>query len=103
MFQGYTDGTWLVRPRASFAAFESATGRILAQHRSRDATPHQRISEMADPMHFGYFGGVATKLIWFLFGAGMSALSITGVIIYGSRMARSLQRMEKTVATRAAA
>lgn len=89
VFQGYTDGTWLVRPRASYVAFDPATGEVLGQHRARNAGLHQRIAEMADPLHFGYFGGLWTKIIWFGFGAAMSALSVTGVIIYGKRLAQS--------------
>lgn len=94
VFQGYTDGTWLVRPRASFVAFDPADQRVLASHRSRDASLHQRISEMADPLHFGYFGGLPTKIIWFVFGAALTVLSITGVVVYGKRVARSVQRRE---------
>ncbi|GGC95389.1 PepSY-associated TM helix domain-containing protein [Aquisalinus flavus] len=89
VFQGYTDGTWLVRARASYVAFDPATGAVLGTHRSRDAGLHQRIAEMADPLHFGTFGGIWTKLIWFVFGAALSALSVTGVVIYGQRMVRS--------------
>ena len=92
VFQGYTDSTWLVRPRASYVAFDPATGEPIASHRSGNAGLHQRISEMADPLHFGYFGGLPTKIIWFVFGAAMSALSITGTVIYGKRTMRSLQR-----------
>ena len=87
IFQGYTDGTWLVRPRASYVAFDPADGSVLGSHRSRDAGLHQRISEMADPLHFGYFGGLPTKLVWFAFGGVLSALSITGIMVYGTRIA----------------
>src|SRR5690606_17990694 len=38
VFQGYTDGTWLVRPRASYVAFDPHTHRVVGSHRSRDAT-----------------------------------------------------------------
>ncbi len=94
VFQGYTDSTWLVRPRASYVAFDPVTAEPIASHRSGDAGLHQRISEMADPLHFGYFGGLPTKIAWFLFGAALSALSITGTIIYGKRTVRSLQRRD---------
>lgn len=98
VFQGYTDRTWLVRARASYVAFDPATGEVLGAHRSRDASLHQRISEMADPLHFGYFGGIWTKLIWFVFGAALSALSVTGVIVYGKRAAKSAARIAATPA-----
>ena len=89
VFQGYTDGTWLVRARASYVAFDPATGDVLGTHRSRDGGLHQRIAEMTDPLHFGTFGGIWTKLIWFVFGAALSALSVTGIVIYGQRTVRS--------------
>jgi uncharacterized iron-regulated membrane protein len=94
VFQGYVGGTWLVRARASYVAFDPASGAVLSSHRSGDANLHQRISEMADPLHFGTFGGLPTKLVWFVFGAALSALSVTGVVIYGSRVARSCRRRE---------
>jgi uncharacterized iron-regulated membrane protein len=95
VFRGYTDSTWLVRARASYVAFDPASREPIASHRSRDAGLHQRISEMADPLHFGYFGGLPTKIVWFVFGAAMSALSITGIVIYGKRSLRSLERREQ--------
>ena len=47
---------------------------------------HTRISEAADPLHFGYFGGITTKILWFLLGLSMSAMAFTGVIIYSKRL-----------------
>src|SRR5690606_30753088 len=38
------------------------------------------------------FGSITTKLIWFVFGLGLSTLSITGVIIYAKRLQKSLAR-----------
>lgn len=89
VFQGYTDDTWLVRPRASYVAIDPLDGRVLGTHRSKNSDLHQRISEMADPLHFGYFGGIITKLIWFAFGAMLSALAVTGLIIYAKRLHKS--------------
>ena len=43
---------------------------------------------MADPLHFGTFGGYWTKVTWFVFGVGLTALSLSGVVIYGLRIAR---------------
>ncbi len=82
----------LVRPRANGVAIEAASGDALKIWDARDASIHQRISEMADPLHFGTFGGLWTKLIWFLFGLLMTALSVSGVAIYATRLAKSERR-----------
>ncbi|WP_334027667.1 PepSY-associated TM helix domain-containing protein [Alteromonas sp. P256] len=43
------------------------------------------LNEYADPLHFGNFGGFVSKLIWFVFGIGLSAMSITGVLMTWKR------------------
>ena len=64
-------------------------GAVLMVARGENLSVHQRISEMADPLHFGTFGGLLTKLIWFLFGVVLTGLSVTGVMIYTLRMRRA--------------
>ena len=81
----------LVRPRANAVWTEAATARVLAVYDAADLGLHQRISEMADPLHFGTFGGYWTKLPWFLFGTLLTALSVSGVAIYGLRLSRELK------------
>jgi len=78
---------WLVRDRANVAGFDLRSGALLDQRDGRAMGVHQRIAEMADPLHFGSFGGWPVRLLWFLFGAAMTALSFTGVYLYGLRVA----------------
>lgn len=80
---------WLVRDRANAVAIDPATSRISARLDGRALNVHQRISEMADPLHFGTFAGFLTKIIWFLFGALLTAMAVTGTMIYAMRLARS--------------
>jgi len=47
---------------------------------------------MADPLHFGTWGGLATKLVWFAFGAFLTALSVSGLAIYSLRLLRAERR-----------
>jgi uncharacterized iron-regulated membrane protein len=84
------DGAWLVRDRTNAVAFDPADGRMTRMLDGRDLSLHQRISEMADPLHFGTFGGLATKLIWFVFGAALTTLAVTGTVIYSLRLARTI-------------
>lgn len=82
----------LVRPRANAVWVEAASGKVLAKFDGMDLNVHQRISEMADPLHFGYFGGYWTKAIWVLFGGLLTALSVSGMAIYALRIGREIKQ-----------
>lgn len=84
-FQGRAD-TVLVTEKANAVWIDIPTGTSRMTVVGGELSVHQRIAEMADPLHFGTFGGMITKLIWFLFGAGLTALSVTGVMIYATRL-----------------
>lgn len=88
----------LVRPRANAVTTEVASGKILLVTDGTQLSVHQRISEMADPLHFGYFGGYWTKVPWFLFGLLLTGLAVSGVSIYALRIGKEL-RSAVTAAT----
>lgn len=79
----------LVRSRANVVWVTAETGKVDLVTDGRDMNFHQRISEMADPLHFGNFGGVWTKIIWFVFGVVMTFLSVSGVAIYALRLLKA--------------
>lgn len=76
----------LVRDRSNAVWLNPDTAEVVLTARGEDLSPHQRISEAADPLHFGTWGGLATKIVWFVFGAMLTALSVTGVMIYSLRL-----------------
>lgn len=82
----------LVRPRANAVWVDTRTAEVLLTTDGRDMNLHQRIGEMADPLHFGTFGGYWTKVPWFLFGLAMTGLSLSGAAIYSLRIARERER-----------
>lgn len=86
VFQGQRSA-WLVRSRANAAWVDPASGELLLRTDARDLGVHQRISEMADPLHFGTFGGYWTKIPWFLFGLALTFLAVSGCAIYAIRLA----------------
>ncbi|TMP42837.1 PepSY domain-containing protein [Pseudoalteromonas citrea] len=43
------------------------------------------INEYIDPLHFGSFGSIWSKAIWFLFGLMLTAMSVTGVLMTWKR------------------
>ncbi|MBY8825048.1 PepSY domain-containing protein [Sphingomonas colocasiae] len=85
-FQGQR-GAWLVRPRANAVWADAATARVEMISDGHDLNVHQRISEMADPLHFGSFAGYWTRIPWFLFGLAMTGLALSGAAIYSHRIA----------------
>lgn len=78
----------LVRPRANAVWTNPADGKILATGRGENLSIHQRISEAADPLHFGTFAGYWSKLPWFLFGLLLTMLCVSGVTIFALRLVR---------------
>lgn len=82
----------LVRPRSNAVTVDARSAEVLLTTDGRDLNVHQRISEMADPLHFGYFGGYWTKIPWFLFGLAMTGLALSGTAIYSLRIARDRPR-----------
>ena len=100
IFQGQREAI-LVRPRANAVWTDAATGEVKLIADGTDFTVHQRISEMADPLHFGTFGGIWTKLIWFVFGALLTGLSISGAAIYALRIMKSRRESPSLAGTAA--
>lgn len=81
--EGQADAV-LVRDRVNALRYDSH-GVLLEGVAGADLGVHQRISEMADPLHFGNFAGLPVKLAWFTFGVLLTTLSITGTYLYGLR------------------
>ena len=85
IIQGDLSAT-LVRPRANGVYIDPSNLNVIGSYVGEELSIHTRISEAADPLHFGYFGGLATKIFWFLLGLSMSAMTFTGVVIYSKRL-----------------
>ncbi len=76
----------LVRPRANAVYIDPSSLQVTGSYRGEELGLHTRISEASDPLHFGYFGGIASKLIWFVFGVMMTTMAITGIAVYSTRL-----------------
>jgi uncharacterized iron-regulated membrane protein len=79
----------LVRDRTNGVWIDPQRATVLDVWKGETLSLHQRISEMADPLHFGTWGGMITKIAWFVFGLAMVALAVTGIMIYSLRLDRA--------------
>ena len=76
----------LVRERANTVYIDPQTLEVAGSYRGENLDFYTRISEAADPLHFGNFASLPTQILWFVLGTGLSALSVTGVLIYVKRL-----------------
>ena len=85
--QGQTDAI-LVRDRANKVNFHPYSGELLSVQLAQDLSPAMRWVDTADPLHFGDFGGLLIKLIWFGFGLALDGMILTGAWLYLRRVRR---------------
>lgn len=52
-----------------------------------DLTAVEWVDHLADPLHYGSFGGVATKILWALLGLAVTVLSFSGMLMWRHRTA----------------
>ena len=85
--EGETDAI-LVRDRANKMYLDPRDGRVVHYQTAHDLSAYWRWSHMADPIHFGTFGGLVTKFVWFAFGIFLSGLSLSGGWLHLKRLQR---------------
>ena len=81
-------GSSLFRDRSNQAHIDPITGEILWRNDSGDLPPYWVVSNIADPLHFGTFGGIWSKLLYFAFGLILSGLILSGTWLHAHRLAR---------------
>ena len=77
----------LVRDRSNKIYVDPVTGGVAYAQRASDLSAYWYWSNMADPIHFGHFGGWITKTLWVIFGFVLSFLSLGGTWMYVKRIA----------------
>ena len=92
-----------VRRRNSLR-LDPVTGAMISKVDGREDTGWIRVYWAIDPLHFGYFGGLLTKVIWFILGMTPSFLALTGTWMWWRRRAHAAQPAPASVpaATRVA-
>ena len=77
----------LVRQRANRIYINPNTYEVLRVQKADEINTVMWLNDIADPLHFGYWGGLMTKIIWFILGMGISFLILSGIWITLKRKA----------------
>jgi len=85
-------GEILVRDRASHVFIDPYDGTVLARQHASELGALRRWVDTADPLHFGDFAGLWSKIPYLLFGTAMSLLAATGVWLRWKRIRTMLRR-----------
>jgi uncharacterized iron-regulated membrane protein len=87
-------GHWqavLVRERTDAVFIDPVTDRIVGSRTAHLMGAGERIVHTVDPLHFGTFGGLATRLLWTVFGLVLTGLAASGAYIYAKRARLALR------------
>lgn len=87
---------------ASSVALNGATGEVVRVVDGRQLGFWRRVYWTFDPLHFGYFGGLITKIIWFVLGLTPSLLAISGAWMWWRRRAVSARSASEVTPAAAA-
>lgn len=87
----------LVRSRANRVYINPDNYQVLKVQKANEIGLVMWLNDIADPLHFGYWGGLATKLIWFVLGLGISGLVLSGIWITAKRKALKRKQRGKKI------
>ena len=93
---GFTDVP-LVRARSNEVEIDAISGEVLSVRRTHEQSAYDIWVDLADPLHFGDFAGLWTKIIWFIFGLILCALCAIGIVIFLKRIKNRNKELGFTV------
>lgn len=70
---------------ASMITYDRHTGERLGAMDIRQASIWNKIDDSTRKLHFGYFAGIWSKIVWCIIGLAPVILAITGVVMFGLR------------------
>lgn len=86
---------WLVRERSNAVSIDPRDDRVIHVRDAQRIPITERVVHTADPLHFGDFFGLATKLIWVVFGLALVAMAASGAVVYAKRTGEATRRLAR--------
>jgi len=90
-------GNPITRNRANKVFLHPFTGEVAHIQYSSNLKVAEFITDAVDPLHFGYFLGLPTKILWFLFGLMLSLAILSGVYMWYIRTLKKISAKRKKV------
>lgn len=87
----------LVRKRSNRVYIDPVENQIVGAQKAENIPVIMYLNDIADPIHFGNWGGLTTKIIWFLGGLSLSGLVLTGIWIALKRQAKQVSEKKSSV------
>ncbi|MGE5944801.1 MAG: PepSY-associated TM helix domain-containing protein [Flavobacteriales bacterium] len=85
----------LVRNRANRIYIHPKTYEVVGVQRADALNTKTWINDIIDPLHFGTWGGLVTKIIWFFVGLCISGLVLTGIWISLKRKVKKKEQQKQ--------
>jgi uncharacterized iron-regulated membrane protein len=79
------DAAWFRSRYGSQVAFDSRSGDLLAVNDLTQSATWAQVVDAFEPLHFGDFGGLATKILWSAAGLAPALLCVSGMGIWWQR------------------
>jgi uncharacterized iron-regulated membrane protein len=83
----------LVRRRSNRVYVDPVTSEVVAVQKATEIPTVMYLNDIADPLHFGNWGGLLTKVIWFISGLSLSGLILTGIWVALKRKVKKTKNL----------
>lgn len=84
-----------LRDTANAVYLNPYTGEPVKARSTSDLSPLQFTSTLLTSLHFGDFAGLASKLIWFVFGNLLSFMICSGFVLWNKRVFSAAHKLRK--------
>jgi uncharacterized iron-regulated membrane protein len=82
----------LTSPYGTTLFYDPQTGAHRSTNDLRAASWWARVKDAFEPLHFGYFGGLVTRILWCLAGFAPGVLAVSGFVLWQLRRRSAARR-----------